>query len=106
MADTQHQGVAHITDDQFEQMVLKSDKPVMVDFYADWCGPCQAYKPQFENCANSCTEDVIFVESSVDKNFIKVESLPSTIFIKNNQIIDKIVGIDIPQLNQKISQYA
>lgn len=91
--------------DTFKQL-LNYPNLIVYKIYADWCGPCQAYKPQFENCANSCTEDVIFVESSVDKNFIKVESLPSTIFIKNNQIIDKIVGIDIPQLNQKISQYA
>lgn len=91
--------------DTFKQL-LNYPNLIVYKIYADWCGPCQSYKPQFENCAEGCNLDVIFVQSDVAKNFVKVESLPSTIFIKNNQIIDKITGIDISQLQQKIAQYA
>lgn len=90
--------------DQFQQ-VLEHPNLIVYKIYATWCGPCVAYKPQFEDFAQQ-TPGVIFITSDVSKNFIKVQSLPTTIFIKNKQIIDKIIGIDMPLLRQKVEQYS
>lgn len=90
--------------DQFQQ-VLEYPNLIVYKVYADFCGPCHAYKPQFDEFAKQ-TQGVIFITSDVSKNFIKVQSLPTTIFIKNKQIIDKIIGIDMPLLKQKVAQYA
>lgn len=92
------------TIDQFQQ-VLEYPNLVVYKIYATWCGPCNVYKPQFEEFAKQTPSDVIFITSDVSKNFIKVQSLPTTVFIKNKQIVDKIVGIDIPLLKQKVAQY-
>lgn len=87
------------------QQVLQLPNLIVLKIFADWCGPCHAYKPQFEQLANAVGDDVLFIDAPQEKNFIKVEGLPTTFFIKNNQIVDKIVGIDMPLLQQKVSQY-
>lgn len=89
------------------QALLNLPNLLVFKVYANWCGPCQAYKPQFEQISNQYNSDkVIFIDSDVSNNFVNVTSLPTTFFIKNNQIIDKIYGIDLPLLQQKINQYA
>lgn len=89
------------------QALLNLPNLLVFKVYANWCGPCQAYKPQFEQISNQYNSDkVIFIDSDVSNNFVNVTSLPTTFFIKNNQIVDKIYGIDLPLLQQKINQYA
>lgn len=89
--------------DEF-QALLNLPNLLVFKIYANWCGPCQAYSPQFEQVSNQCS-GVNFIESDVDNKFVNVTSLPTTLFIKNNQIVDKIIGIDIPLLQQKINQW-
>ena len=91
--------------EQFQQ-VLEYPNLIVYKIYSNSCGPCVAYKPQFEEFAKKTSTNVIFITSDVSKNFIKVHALPTTIFIKNKQIIDKIVGLDMPLLEQKVAQYA
>ncbi len=91
--------------DEFEAL-LNLPNLIVFKVYADWCGPCSAYKPQFEQIANQFGDNIIFIESDVANKFVNVTSLPSTLFIKNNQIVDKIIGIDLPLLQQKIRQHA
>lgn len=91
--------------DEF-QALLNLPNLLVFKVYANWCGPCQAYKPQFEQLSNQYGDNVIFIESDVSNNFVNVTSLPTTFFIKNNQIVDKIFGIDLPLLQQKIQQYS
>lgn len=89
------------------QKVLEMPNLIVLKVYANWCSPCQSYKSQFENfVANFHEGEVVFIEADVAKNFVKVESLPSTVFIKNKQIIDKIVGIDMNALRQKTIEYS
>ena len=71
--------VQHFNDSNFDQEVLHSDIPVMVDFYADWCGPCRMVSPIVEELAGQYTGKV------------KV-SIPTLLFVKNGQVIDQIVG--------------
>ena len=82
------------TDDNFEQEVLKSDKPVLVDFYADWCGPCKTMAPVIEELANEY-EDVIKIgKLNVDDNQnytskYKVMTIPNLIFFKDGEQIGR-----------------
>lgn len=91
--------------EQFQQ-VLEYPNLIVYKIYSNSCGPCVTYKPLFEQFAQQTPTNVIFITSDVSKNFIKVEALPTTIFIKNKQIVDKIVGLDMPLLKQKVAQYA
>lgn len=98
--------VYNITSLEEFQSLLKLPNLIVFKVFANWCGPCQAYKPQFEQLSNQYGDSIIFIESDVANNFVNVTSLPATLFIKNNQIVDKIIGIDLPLLQQKIRQYA
>jgi thioredoxin 1 len=89
-------GVA--TDDNFEGEVLKNDKPVVVDFWAPWCGPCKAIGPVFEELAGQFKDSVKFMKMNVDDNqktAIKfgVRSIPTIILFKAGQVSDTIVGL-------------
>jgi thioredoxin 1 len=89
-------GVA--TDDNFEEEVLKSDKPVLVDFWAPWCGPCKAIGPIVEELARELKESIKFVKLNVDdsqKTAIKygVRSIPTLILFKEGQILDTLIGL-------------
>ena len=83
--------------DNFEKEVLKSDIPVVVDFYADWCGPCKAYSPIVEVVAKE-NEDIKVVKIDVDNAQdiaykYQVMSIPTTVIIKNGQEVNRAVGM-------------
>lgn len=85
-----------LTKDNFESEVLKSDKPVLVDFYADWCGPCQMVAPILEEIAKS-RNDVKIGKINVDEEGelamkYKVSSIPYLAFFKNGEITNQMVG--------------
>ncbi len=86
-----------VTDDTFEQQVLKSDKPVMVDFWAPWCGPCRAVAPVLEELAGEYTERVVVAKVNTDENprymtEYGIMAIPTMIFFKNGQEVDRIEG--------------
>lgn len=89
-------GVA--TDDNFENEVLKSDKPVAVDFWAPWCGPCKAIGPVFEELAGQFKDSVKFMKVNVDDNqktAVKfgVRSIPTIVLFKEGNVLDTLVGL-------------
>lgn len=82
----------------FEQEVLKSEKPVLVDFYADWCGPCQMMGPVIEEIAEELNEKAKVGKINVDENpEIAVEynvmSIPTLIIFKDGKEIKRFVGV-------------
>jgi len=92
------ENIMDINDDSFEKIVLKSDKPVMVDFWAPWCGPCKAIAPTIEALEKEFGDKMTFVKVNVDDNPISpskygVQAIPTLIFFKKGEIADQITGM-------------
>nr|4ULX_A Chain A, LPBCA-L89K THIOREDOXIN [synthetic construct] len=89
--------VIEVTDENFEQEVLKSDKPVLVDFWAPWCGPCRMIAPIIEELAKEYEGKVKVVKVNVDENpntaaQYGIRSIPTLLLFKNGQVVDRKVG--------------
>jgi thioredoxin 1 len=86
-----------ITELNFNELVTKSDKLVVLDFWAEWCGPCRAISPVIEELAKEYEGKAIIGKVNVDLNVAITEkyairNVPTIIFIKNGEILDKTVG--------------
>jgi len=87
-----------ITDENFESEVEKSEKPVIVDFWAPWCGPCKAIGPMLEDLAGSYGEEMVFSKCNVDDNPVTpgkfgIKSIPTLIFFKDGKVMEQITGM-------------
>ncbi len=99
--------IIHINKENFEQEVLKSDKPVLIDFWAPWCGPCKMMGPVFEELSDEMT-DLKFVkintqdEQELAAQF-QIQGIPTLSLVKGNKEVDRFSGFaPKPMLKQKI----
>ncbi len=96
------------TEDNFEAEVLKSDKVVLVDFYADWCGPCKMMAPIIEKLAEEYEGQAVIGKLNVDEESVvssryRVLSIPTLMFFKDGKEADRIVGaVDKAEVENKL----
>lgn len=102
------ENIKYLTVDNFDEEVLKASQPVLVDFYADWCGPCQALGPVIDNLADKYAGKIKIAKLNIDEHrkvalTYRVMSIPTLFFFKDGEIVERITGA-LPQaaLEQKL----
>ena len=90
--------VIHVTDDSFQEVVLNSDKPVLVDFWASWCGPCLALTPVIDELAEEMSEQIKICKLNVDENQktamqYGIKGIPTILFFKDGKVVEQSVGL-------------
>jgi thioredoxin 1 len=91
------ENVENISDADFEQAVVKSDVPVLVDFWAPWCGPCKMVGPVLEQIAAEYAGKAKVVKVNVDDNkqiagSLGIQSIPTVVLYKDGEVVEKVVG--------------
>jgi thioredoxin 1 len=91
------ENIIAVTDQSFESTVLKSSKPVLVDFWAQWCGPCRAVAPVLEEAATQYGDKIQIVKVNVDENNeipaqFGIRSIPTLLLFKNGSVIGTHIG--------------
>lgn len=86
------------TEANFEELVLNSDKPVLVDFWAEWCGPCRMVGPIVEELANDYDGKAVIGKVNVDEHGeismkYGIRNIPTLLVFKNGEVVDKQVGV-------------
>ena len=102
--------VLNVTDSNFETEVIKSDMPVLVDFWATWCNPCKMIAPIVDRVANQYEGKLKVVKLDVDSNpetasKLGIRSIPTLMFFKGGDLVEQVVGVVAePQLKQLVDK--
>lgn len=90
--------VLEVQSADFQEVVLNSDVPVLVDFWAAWCGPCRALAPIFEQLASQFDSKAKFVKVNVDESpdiagTYRIMNIPTMLLFKNGEVVEKLIGL-------------
>ena len=90
--------VKHLSDGNFDKLVLQSDKPALVDFWASWCGPCKMVAPIVEQLGEEYKDRALICKMNTEKNNAiparyNVRSIPTLLFFKDGEIFDMVIGV-------------
>ena len=94
----ENSGTIEINEANFDREVMQSDKPVVVDFWAEWCGPCKMIAPLLDEIAKEKAGSVKVAKVNVDHNQslsfkYNIRAIPSLLFFKNGQVLDQVTGM-------------
>lgn len=98
----------HVSDAAFEKAVLESNVPVLVDFWAPWCGPCRMVAPSLEKLADEYAGQILVAKVNTDDNAeyamkYGVQGIPTLLFVRDGQEVDRIVGAaPYPMIKQRV----
>lgn len=104
------ENLLHVTDEDFEAEILKSEKPVLVDFWAAWCGPCKAIAPTIEALAEEYAGQIRVAKLDVENNpksamKFGIKAIPTMIMFKDGEVSDQITGaVGKAQLEEAIKK--
>jgi thioredoxin 1 len=99
---------AVVTDGSFEQTVVNSSQPALVDFWAVWCGPCKLIAPHVDSLADEYAGRAVIAKLDVDSNRqtairYGIQSIPTLLFFKGGKLVDRVIGaVDKKVLKQKL----
>ena len=101
----------HFTDADFKSEVLDSDRPVLVDFWADWCGPCHALAPTIEELAGKFEGAVKVGKLDIDQNLqtaraYGIRGIPSVLLFKNGEVVETLVGVQPKRRYEEVLERA
>ena len=104
--------MTHLTEQNYDEALLAAEGLVMVDFWAEWCGPCRAVAPVLEELAEASDGEVTLLKVNVDENpglaaRYEIRSIPTILFVKDGEVVDRVVGA-VPKaaLEKVISTHA
>ena len=89
--------MTHLTEHNYDEALVAAEGLVMVDFWAEWCGPCRAVAPVLEELAEASDGEVTLLKVNVDENpglaaRYEIRSIPTILFVKDGEVVDRVVG--------------
>src|SRR5438034_7649476 len=97
MEETAMAGAVHLTEKNFDEILAAHDGLLMVDFWAEWCGPCKAIAPVLEDLARESAGTVTLAKVNVDENHglaarYGIRSIPTVLFVRQGKVVDQVIG--------------